>query len=170
MTIATNMAGQEPTSCSAETRVYGEKELRRRNARGADCRDRAAEAATEEIAEARKRYKELYESTKADFRGGRKGKGRRRAVHLGTSGTRAAHRQPACDARDARRSRQSKFYIALTDDIMRLSARARNEYDETRTTRTRPSTRRCSNAIEQAQKKVESRNPEQERPCSNMTT
>ncbi|HHU05990.1 MAG TPA: preprotein translocase subunit SecA [Clostridiales bacterium] len=167
VTIATNMAGRGTDIMLGGNPEYMAKsELRREGMPEELIAETTsfAEAATEEIAEARKRYKELYEKYKKQTsEEAEKVKAVGGLFILGTERHESRRIDNQLRGRAGRQGDpgESKFYIALTDDIMRLfgSERVMSMMETLGLDEDTPIDQKMlSNAIEQAQKKVESRN------------
>jgi len=167
VTIATNMAGRGTDIMLGGNPEYMAKsELRKEGMPEELIAETTsfAEAATEEIAEARRRYRELYEKYKKLT--SEETEKVRAAGGLFIIGTERHESRRIDNQLRGRAGRQgdpgeSRFYIALTDDIMRLfgSERVMSMMDTLGIDEDTPIDQKMlSNAIEQAQKKVESRN------------
>ena len=167
VTIATNMAGRGTDIMLGGNPEYMAKsELRKVGVPEELIAETTSfsEAASEEIAEIRKQYTELYNKYKEQT--AEEADRVRAAGGLFIVGTERHESRRIDNQLRGRAGRQgdpgeTRFYIALTDDIMRLfgSERVMSMMDTLGIDEDTPIDQKMlSNAIEQAQKKVESRN------------
>jgi len=167
VTIATNMAGRGTDIMLGGNPEYMAKsDLRKAGVPEEVIAETTsfADAATEQIAEARKKYNELYSNYKAQT--AEEADRVRAAGGLFIIGTERHESRRIDNQLRGRAGRQgdpgeTRFYIALTDDIMRLfgSERIMGMMETLGIDEDTPIDQKMlSNAIEQAQKKVESRN------------
>ena len=167
VTIATNMAGRgTDIMLGGNPEFMAKSELRKEGMPEELIAETTsfAEPANEEIAEARRRYRELYEKYKEQT--AEEAEKVKAAGGLFVIGTERHESRRIDNQLRGRSGRQgdpgeSRFYIALTDDIMRLfgSERVMNMMETLGLDEDTPIDQKLlSNAIEQAQKKVESRN------------
>jgi len=167
VTIATNMAGRGTDIVLGGNPEYMAKsDLRKAGVPEEIIAETTsfAEAATGEIAEARKRYNELHAKYKEQT--SKEAEQVRAAGGLFIIGTERHESRRIDNQLRGRAGRQgdpgeTRFYIALTDDIMRLfgSERIMGMMESLGIDEDTPIDQKMlSNAIEQAQKKVESRN------------
>ncbi len=167
VTIATNMAGRgTDIMLGGNPEFMAKNDLRRAGMPEELINEITsfAEAATQEILEARKQYKALYEKYREQAL--KEAEEVKKAGGLFILGTERHESRRIDNQLRGRAGRQgdpgeSRFYIALTDDIMRLfgSERIMGMMESLGIDEDTPIDQKIlSGAIEQAQKKVESRN------------